>query len=118
MIRGIGVDICQVSRMESISLDSSFAKRFFSLEEQEYLQDKGISFTQSLAGMYAAKEAFAKALGSGVRAFALQEVEVLHSPDGQPYYSISGKALEAQKSRGIERMSLSISVGQGPEKIQ
>ena len=126
MIRGIGVDICQVSRMESITLESSFAQRFFSQEEREYLTDKMTSLAQSVAGMYAAKEAFSKALGSGVRGFELREVEVLHSPDGQPYYSISGKALEAQHARGIERLLLSIShdgglavafaVGQGPEK--
>lgn len=109
MIRGIGVDVCEVSRMDSMTLDSRFVERYFSEEEHAYLMDKGVSFRQTLAGMYAAKEAFAKTLGSGVRGFELKEVEILHSPEGQPYYGISGSALEAQKERRIERVFLSIS---------
>ena len=125
MIRGVGVDLCEISRLEKTDLDSRFVERFFSDEERAYLTDRVGSLSETLAGMYAAKEAFSKALGTGVRGFELKEVEVLHSPEGQPYYSISGKALEAQKARRIERMLLSIShdggmaiafaVGQGPE---
>ncbi len=125
MIRGVGVDLCEISRLEKTDLDSRFVERFFSDEERAYLTDRVGSLSETLAGMYAAKEAFSKALGTGVRGFELKEVEVLHSPEGQPYYSISGKALEAQKARRIERMFLSIShdggmaiafaVGQGPE---
>ena len=114
MIRGIGVDLCEISRMDKIELSSRFLERFFSEEERAYLTDRvgGLSET----------------LGTGVRGFELKEVEVLHSPEGQPYYIISGKALEAQKQRRIDRMFLSIShdggmaiafaVGQGPEDWQ
>lgn len=126
MIRGIGVDLCEIARMEKFTADSRFVQRFFSEEEREYLLDRGTSLAQTLAGMYAAKEAFSKALGTGVSGFELNEVEVLHSPEGQPYYAVSGKALVAQEERGIARMLLSIShdggmaiafaVGQGPEK--
>ena len=128
MVRGIGVDVCEIARLEKMTPESRFVERFFSEEEQAYLMDRGTGFAQSVAGMYAAKEAFAKALGSGVRGFELKEVEVLHSPEGQPYYSISGKALEAQRARRIERVFLSIAhdagiatafaVGQGPEDWQ
>lgn len=109
MIRGIGVDVCEISRMDNMNVDSRFVERYFSEDEKAYLMDKGVSFRQTLAGMYAAKEAFAKTLGSGVRGFELKEVEVLHSVEGQPYYGISGSALEAQKERKIERVFLSIS---------
>ena len=109
MIRGIGVDVCEISRMDNMNVDSRFVERNFSEDEKAYLMDKGVSFRQTLAGMYAAKEAFAKTLGSGVRGFELKEVEVLHSVEGQPYYGISGSALEAQKERKIERVFLSIS---------
>ena len=109
MIRGIGVDLCEISRMDSMNIDSRFVERFFSEEERAYLRNRGTGFRQSLAGMYAAKEAFAKTLGSGVRGFELKEVEVLHSAEGQPYYSISGSALKAQQERRIERVFLSIS---------
>ena len=123
-ILGIGVDICDVSRMKSFSLESRFTERFFSETEREYLQDKKNGLAQSMAGMYAAKEAFSKVLGSGVRGFELKEAEVLHNPAGQPYFRISGKAREAMKKRGIVTLHLSIShdggmavalaVGEGP----
>lgn len=109
MICGIGVDICQVSRLESFPLEGRFARRFFSREELAYLESKGSARAQSMAGLYAAKEAFSKVLGSGVRGFELKEVEVIHTPEGRPCYRISGKALEAMKQRGIEEVLLSIS---------
>ena len=123
-ILGIGVDICDVSRMKSFSLESRFIERFFSDAEREYLQGKKAGLAQSMAGMYAAKEAFSKVLGSGVRGFELKEVEVLHNPAGQPYYRISGKARKVMEKQGIVSLHLSIShdggmavafaVGEGP----
>ena len=62
-----------------------------------------------MAGMYAAKEAFAKALGTGIRGFSLKEAEVLHDADGRPFYRITGKALALQHSRSIDEVLLSIS---------
>ncbi|MBQ6075401.1 MAG: holo-ACP synthase [Lachnospiraceae bacterium] len=124
-IHGIGVDVCRISRMRSHAPDSSFALRFFSDEERAYLERKGAGLAQSMAGMYAAKEAFAKAVGTGVRGFSLREVEVLHRPDGRPFYRISGEALKIMNSGGMDEMLLSIShdgslaiafaVGQGPD---
>ena len=124
-VLGIGVDICRISRMKDHAPESSFALRFFSDEERTYLQQKKTGMAQSMAGMYAAKEAFAKALGTGVRGFSLKEVEVMHQPDGRPYFRISGKALAIQNSRGMDEMLLTIShdgglaiafaVGQGPD---
>ena len=108
-ILGIGVDICDVSRMKSFSLESRFTEHFFSDAEREYLQGKKAGLAQSMAGMYAAKEAFSKVLGSGVRGFELKEVEILHGSAGQPYYLVTGKALAALQARGIEEVHLSIS---------
>ncbi|MBO4873432.1 MAG: holo-ACP synthase [Lachnospiraceae bacterium] len=109
VIRGIGVDVCRISRMNKMTLESRFVERFFSEEERSYLAGKGVGFRQSLAGLYAAKEAFAKALGSGVRGFELKEVEILHTAEGQPYYRVSGAALAVQQERKIEQVFLSIS---------
>nr|MBQ6242757.1 holo-ACP synthase [Lachnospiraceae bacterium] len=126
IILGIGVDACRISRMRSYPPDSTFALRYFSDEERAYLQQKGVGQAQSMAGMFAAKEAFAKALGTGVRGFSLKEVEVLHDPAGRPYYRITGKAREIQNSRGMDEMLLSIThegslaiafaLAQGPDK--
>jgi len=109
MIRGIGVDMCEIERLQDKGPESSFVKRFFTPEEQAYLQSRGAAYARSLAGLYAAKEAYAKALGCGIRGFALQEVEILHTPEGQPYYRPQGQALVRQLERGIEEVLLSIS---------
>ena len=61
MIIGIGMDLCDISRMEKLLSDGRFLARFFSAEEQAYIQSKGKSAAQSMAGIYAAKEALAKA---------------------------------------------------------
>ena len=109
MVHGIGVDICRISRMRSHTPDDAFALRFFSDAERLYLQQKNTSLAQTMAGMYAAKEAFAKALGTGIRGFSLKEAEVLHDADGRPFYRITGKALALQHSRSIDEVLLSIS---------
>ena len=48
MIAGVGMDLCDVSRMEKLLSDGRFLARFFSAEEQAYIQSKGKSGTESL----------------------------------------------------------------------
>ena len=57
---------------------------------------------EHLAGAFAAKEAFAKALGTGIRGFSLCEVEVLHDTLGAPYFALSGKAAALAEARALE----------------
>ena len=52
---------------------------------------------QSIAANFAAKEAFSKALATGIRGFSLNEISVLRDGLGAPYIKLSGKALEAAK---------------------
>ena len=61
MIIGIGMDLCDISRMEKLLSDGRFLARFFSAEEQAYIRDKGRRAAETMAGIYAAKEALAKA---------------------------------------------------------
>ena len=112
-VKGIGVDLCEIARMEKFEPDSRFVERFFSDAERAYLAERRGSFARTLAGMFAAKEAFSKALGTGIRGFELKEVEILHTPEGKPYYRISGKALKVQKKRRISELFLSISYEKG-----
>ena len=62
---GIGVDLCAVSRMERAIAKEHFLNRVFTEGERAYLQSRGRSVGQSAAAMFAAKEAVAKALGTG-----------------------------------------------------
>jgi holo-[acyl-carrier protein] synthase len=110
-IYGIGTDIVEVSRIES-SLErygDSFAKRI--LNEREWL-----SYSQSqtqarfLAKRFAAKEAFAKALGTGLRAPAtFQNIGIDHDDLGKPVLDLAPELEALLNAKGITFQHLSIS---------
>ena len=109
MIIGVGMDLCDISRMEKLLSDGRFLARFFSAEEQAYIQSKGKSAAQSMAGIFAAKEALAKALGTGIVSGELADICVLHDEHGAPYYDLRGQYAEIAKDRQINALFLSIS---------
>ena len=108
MIAGVGVDLCGIARMEKHAADERFLRRFFSEEERAYVAGKGASAAQSLAGIFAAKEALTKALGTGIVG-SLADICVLHDDHGAPYYELRGDYLRLAGERGIVRVHLSIS---------
>ena len=63
---------------------------------------------QTIAANWAAKEAFSKALGTGVRGFGLSEVSVLRNEAGAPYFLLTGNAHKLAEQRGLT-FSLSLS---------
>ena len=93
MVKGLGLDLCGISRMERMLSDERFLNRFFTADEIDYILAKGKSAAQTMAGIYAAKEALAKALGTGI-AFDLKEIGICHDEAGMPGYILSGKAAE------------------------
>ena len=93
MVKGLGLDLCEISRMEKLAADERFLNRFFSQEEIAYIRAKGKTAAQTMAGIYAAKEAFAKALGTGIT-FELKEAGICHDASGMPGYALTGKAAE------------------------
>ena len=105
VIRGIGFDLCEIARMEKLAENSRFLTRFFTEEEVAYIDSRGKNKAQTMAGIFAAKEALAKALGTGI-VFEMRDVEVRHSKAGAPYYVLSG---EAARLGGEDRFLLSIS---------
>ena len=109
MILGIGVDLCAISRMQGHVGEGRFLERYCTGQEAEYILGRGPNAAQSLASCFAAKEAFAKALGSGVDGFSLSEVEVVHDAAGAPSYRLHGKALAAADHKGVRNAWLSLS---------
>ncbi|MCD8094767.1 MAG: holo-ACP synthase [Ruminococcus sp.] len=105
MIYSVGCDIIEVARIKKSAESESFMCRAFSAEEIERF-----SLTphpaQSMAGAWAAKEAFAKSLKTGVRGFSLDEITIAHDELGAPYFKLSGNAKKA--AEGLE-LHLSIS---------
>ena len=105
MIKGLGLDLCEISRMDKLLENDRFLNRYFTEAEAGYIRSKGKTASQTAAGIYAAKEALAKALGTGIT-FDLKEIEVVHDEVGKPGYRLTGKAAEMS---GNDSFLLSVS---------
>lgn len=104
-IVGLGNDIIEISRIEKALENLRFKEKVYTHKEREIIDKKGNS-VQSYAGRFSAKEAIAKALGTGVRKFNLTDIEILNDELGKPFVKFYG---ELEKiSRGY-RVELSIS---------
>jgi holo-[acyl-carrier protein] synthase len=106
----IGVDIVEIHRIEKACRRNRFLNRFFSERELGLIGDSA-SFYPRIAGRFAAKEAVAKALGTGFRYFRWRDIEILNDLDGRPRVVLSGKAGELLKSKGFEKVLVTISHG-------
>lgn len=84
MINGIGIDIVEVADLERRLKRSAF-DRVFSEAEQAYAERRPKRRAEILAARWAAKEAFLKALGTGIRAeWPLNQIEIVHDGEGRP----------------------------------
>ena len=104
----IGTDIVEIARIRRACRRERFKQRVFTLRELPAIQDKP-GFYAHLAGKFAAKEAVAKALGTGFRDFKWKDIEILNDEVGKPYAVLDGKALETLKSKGYEKVLVTIS---------
>ncbi len=116
MIVGIGNDIVNIERLNKTpEFLERFGKRILGNDElQELFKIKVTDIktvAEKLAKIYAAKEAFAKALGTGFRdGIFLSDIQVLHDDVGKPFLKIGGGALIAlQKLCAENNIHLSIS---------
>lgn len=94
MITGIGLDIVELDRIGRLDRRSpKFRERVLTEAElQEYGKLSASRQTEYLAGRFAAKEAFAKARGTGIGgACSFQEIEVLRSENGRPRIYFNGQ---------------------------
>ena len=101
-----GLDLTPIDRIRESIRNPRFLARVFSDEERIYFASKKDP-APSMAACFAAKEAFAKALGTGVRGFSLNEVSVAHDEWGAPFLRLSGRALALAEKRGLS-FSLSL----------
>jgi len=106
----IGVDIVEIGRIEKACRRQRFLERFFTPPELAGIyENKNAAFYQRLAGKFAAKEAVAKALGTGFRYFRWREIEILNGSEGKPYAVLSGRAEEVMRSGGFSKILITIS---------
>jgi holo-[acyl-carrier protein] synthase len=110
MIVGSGIDLVEIPRIQH-SLDhfaSKFLNRVYTPAEQAYCLRKR-NAAESLAARFAAKEAAAKALGTGIsRGVSWLEIEVVRHPGQRPLLQLHGRAAEIARSLGAHRSALSI----------
>lgn len=109
MIRGIGVDIVRVDRFLPWIKDPKMVERFFHPREVADVMAKGPGGYASLAVRFAAKEAFGKALGTGMRELRLKDIWVRPDELGKPDLVVEGPAKESIEKRGINHIHLSLS---------
>ena len=108
MIVGIGIDVVHVHRMKRWREIPGLLERFFHPDEILAVLEKRASADLSLAARFAAKEAFGKALGTGLMGITLKDVMVINRHNGQPEIIVSGTALAALKNSGASRIHLSL----------
>ena len=108
MILGVGVDIVAISRIERLIEKPRFLERLFTEKERERFEHIGY-IPQTIAGVFAAKEAVSKALGTGFSGFGMRDIEILPDEYGAPHASLYGGALARFSHIGGAAIHLSIS---------
>lgn len=101
----VGTDIEEIERFESVLTNRRMMKRCFSEQERAYIESRGRGAAESAAAAYCAKEAFGKAVGTGITVSMLGELELLHDAAGAPYLQLHGKLAEQ-----YAKLKLSVSV--------
>lgn len=113
MIYGIGVDLVRVDRIARAieRYGDRFLQRIFTPDEIAYCQARSRQGVWQFAQRFAAKEAFSKALGVGLRAGGIRwrEVEVIANSMGKPKIQVTGRAKEFCQKADIKNMQLSLS---------
>jgi holo-[acyl-carrier protein] synthase len=110
MLVGTGIDIVEIERIaKSIErYGDRFLEKIFTPGEIAYCGRKK-NFAESYAARFAAKEAGAKALGTGIQhGVAWKELEVRRRPGHRPTLHLTGRALEFANRLGVTRVSLSL----------
>ena len=106
---GVGIDLVDVARLRSaLTRRPGFAARVFTDQERD-TPASGARVVERLAARFAAKEATMKALGVGLGAFALRDVEVVVDGAGRPSLRLHGAAGDRASRLGVRSFAISLS---------
>jgi holo-[acyl-carrier protein] synthase len=108
MIKGIGVDMVRIPRLDRWLNKPGLLERYFHPEELASLETRGRGRTASLAARFAAKEAFGKALGTGLAGIVLKDIMVTNRSGGKPDLKLCGSAERALRKSGARRIHISL----------
>lgn len=109
---GIGLDLCEIERLGRAVERPRFMERVFTPRERERIRAaSGARKAEIAAGTFAAKEAVAKALGTGFSDFFTDAVEILPNADGRPECALTGGAKDrADRLCGADRWRVWVSI--------
>lgn len=109
MIIGIGTDIIEVERIRKhIEAGFGFKEKVFTLKEIAYCESK-TNKAQNYAARFSAKEAFLKAVGTGLRhGLAFTDIEVVNDELGKPEMKLHGEAKLLIKKMGATNIQISL----------
>jgi holo-[acyl-carrier protein] synthase len=108
-IVGVGVDLCEVGRMSrTLERTPGFAARVFTEAERAVCDRRRRGAAEGYAARFAAKEAVLKALGRGLGACPLRDIEVVRTDSGAPEVALHGRAAAVAAEAGVARWHLSL----------
>lgn len=112
---GLGIDVVEVARFErALERTPTLADRLFTPAEQAACRRADGSWrVASLAARFAAKEAVAKALGTGIRGFAFRDVEIVADERGRPTAVLHGPAATVAQRVGVTEVLVALSHAAG-----
>lgn len=115
----VGTDICSVVRIKNAyeKYGQRFLQRILTANERKYVENRALKnnlmkpfrLSEALAGRFAAKEAVAKALGTGWKGIYWKEVEIVNSESGVPQVVLSGRAKKILSKLGFSHIEISLS---------
>ena len=102
-----GIDTIEISRLAEVrpAIRERFIQRVFTEIEAAQARDHN----DDLSGVFAAKEAVSKALGTGIGFVHWRDIEIIHLPTGQPTVQLHGNAKLVADKLGLKEWSVSIS---------
>ncbi|MCK9340221.1 Holo-[acyl-carrier-protein] synthase [bioreactor metagenome] len=107
MIRGIGIDVCDISRMRKAVSREGFCKRVFSEEEITYAESNADPAAH-YAAAFAAREALSKATGWGIAGLGINSCSIERTASG-PRFKFDENTFSKFSNEGIDNVFLSIS---------
>ncbi len=101
-----GIDLIRTNRLAEVNprIRERFITRVFTQAEQAQARNDN----ETLSGIFAAKEAVSKVLGTGIGKVAWQDIEILHEWSGEPLVYLHGNALLVAEKKGLKHWSVSI----------
>ncbi|MGL5206211.1 MAG: holo-ACP synthase [Acidaminococcaceae bacterium] len=113
VIIGIGCDLVEVARIKKAIENPRFIQKVYTQAEIDYCLSRGKQQTMSFAARFAAKEAVAKALGSGFRSASMRDVEITNDELGKPTIKLTGNFEIRARELGCKYFHVSLSHTKG-----